>query len=154
VRRRYQLSVPDKCEIQGDREQLRFKEVSERFQFIEAFTAPLLITTQRSPGADGDRPVSIEVGGRKIKIPDFIEQVRHKGYFAPAEWYLLQPHIVNLDFRDRKTLNFLGTNAKLIFKDDDPLSGFYILNASLYQGGLNGFGLDVLHQDLSRCCIL
>lgn len=150
----YQLSVPDECEIQRDREQLRFETVSERFQFIEAYAAPLLIAAEHLPGADSDQPICIEVNGQKVKLADFIGGARHKGYFTPAEWQLLQPHIVNLDIRDRKTLPFLQRNAKLVFSGDDKMRGLYVLNASLYEGGLNGCGLDVLNQDLSNLTIL
>lgn len=153
-RQLYQLTVPDDCEIQRDREHLRFEEVSERFQFIEAFAAPLLIARERPPGADRDQPSFIEVNSQRVEIAEFIERARHKGYFTPTEWHSLQPRIVSLDIRDRKTLPFLLKNAKLVFPGDDELRGLYVLNASLYEGGINGWGLDVLHQDLSHLTIL
>ncbi len=152
----YQLTVPDECEIQRHRGELHFEEVSNLFRLVDSFAAPLLIAQQHTPGDSGDTPIRTKVNGHETELAEFVKlaQQRDRGYFTPSQWHLLQPHIVNLDIRSKETLGFLKGNAKLIFHDDDPLRGLYVLNASLYEGGPNGCGLDVLHQDLSHLTIM
>jgi CRISPR-associated endonuclease/helicase Cas3 len=145
----YQLSVPDECEIQKHREQLHFEQVHDTFDFIEAFSVPLLITHQRVDASD--QAIRVRVAGVETGLAELVASSRLKGFFTPAEWRCLQPHLLALDFRDSKMAPFLRQCATLVFKDDSPKNGLHRLTAtSLYEGGLNGAGLDCLAQDLSQ----
>lgn len=127
----YQLSVPDECEIQQNREKLHFEEVSKLFNFIESFTAPILVAEYGL--ADG-----------RVAIRQMCEEAARKGYFTPAEWRQIQPHIVQLDYRDKKTAKFNKDNTVKMFKDDDDLTGLRRLtHFSAYNGSLHGCGLDI-----------
>lgn len=149
----YQLSVPDECEIQKHREQLHFEQVHESFDFIEAFSAPLLVTHHCVAG--GNHPVRVTVGGIEMDLATLVANSRLKGFFTPAEWRCLQPHLLALDFRNSKTAPFLRQCATLVFKDDSPKDGLHRLTATtLYDGGVNGAGLDCLAQDLNQFMIL
>ncbi len=127
----YQLSVPDVCEIQQHREQLRFEEVSNLFNFIESFTVPVIIA-------------EYDPGNAKVSIKEMCENASRKGYFTPDEWRQIQPHIVQLDYRDKKTAKFNKNNTAKMFKQDDDLTGLRRLtHFCAYDGGLHGCGLDV-----------
>jgi len=149
----YQLSVPDECEIQKHREQLHFEQVYECFDFIEAFSVPLLVTHRRVAGSD--QPVRVKLAGVEMDLAELVTSARLKGFFIPDEWRCLQPHLLALDYRDSKTAPFLRQCATVVFKDDSAKDGLHRLTAtSLYEGGLNGAGLDCLAQDLSQFMIL
>lgn len=127
----YQLTVPDECEIQREREQLHFEQVHERFNFIEAFTVPIIVA-------------EYALAGSRIALRLMCEQAAQKGFFTPAEWQLIQPHIVHLDYRDKKTASFNRTGTVKMFRDDDELTGVRRLtHFSAYDGGPHGHGLDV-----------
>jgi CRISPR-associated endonuclease/helicase Cas3 len=127
----YQLSVPDECEIQQGREQLRFEQVSTLFNFIESFTVPIIVAEYDL--ADG-----------RVAIRQKCEDAARKGFFTPEEWRQIQPHIVQLDYRDKKTARFNKDNTVTMFKEDDHLTGLRRLtHFSAYTGGLHGCGLDV-----------
>lgn len=96
----YQLSVPDECEIQKHREQLHFEQVHECFNFIEACSVPLLVTHQSVAGSD--QAVRVKVAGVETDLAELVASSRLKGFFTPAEWRCLQPHLLALDFRDSK----------------------------------------------------
>ncbi|MBE7504372.1 MAG: CRISPR-associated helicase Cas3' [Verrucomicrobiales bacterium] len=127
----YQLSVPDDCEIQKHREQLRFEEVSKLFKFIESFTVPIIVAEYNL--ADG-----------RIAIREMCEQATREGFLTPAEWQQVQPHIVQLDYRDKRTARFNHVATAKMFSNDDDVTGLRRLtHFSAYEGGLHGCGLDV-----------
>ena len=127
----YQLSVPDECEIQKHREQLHFEQVHDCFDFIEAFTLPIVVA-------------EYSLAHDQVRLKELCEQAGAKGFFTPEEWRLLQPHIVQLDYRDKRTARFNATATALVFRDDDELTALRRLtHFSAYEGGLNGCGLDV-----------
>jgi CRISPR-associated endonuclease/helicase Cas3 len=144
----YQLSVPDVCEIQQHREQLRFEEVSALFNFIEADTVPLVVVEQYNPETRSNEPVPLkEDPSRTVKQLLDTATARAPQFLTPTEWRLLQPHIVSLSHRDKKTAPFVAGNARLVFRGDDPRRGLYrLVAASLYAGTLHGSGLDVSEQ--------
>jgi CRISPR-associated endonuclease/helicase Cas3 len=126
----YQLSVPDECEIQREREQLHFKQVDERFNFIESFSTPIVITEYELPSG-------------RVNLWELAEHATRKRFLTPEEWSSVQPHMVQLDYRDRKTAQFNQTATAPIFPEDDKLTGLRRLtHFSAYDGGLYGCGLD------------
>jgi CRISPR-associated endonuclease/helicase Cas3 len=127
----YQLSVPDDCEIQREREQLHFEQVHDRFNFIESFTVPIIIP-------------EYELTSRRILLREMCEQAARKGFLKPDEWQQVQAHIVQLDFRDKRTVTFNQSATAKMFRDDDDLTGLRRLtHFSGYEAGLHGCGLDV-----------
>lgn len=127
----YQLSVPEECEIQRERAQLHFEQVHDRFDFIEAFSTPIVV-------AEYDLP-SLRVG-----LKELCETGSAKGFLTPAEWNLIQPHLVQLDYRDKRAAQFSRIATALVFRDDNELTGLRRLtHFSAYDGGLHGCGLDV-----------
>jgi len=127
----YQLSVPDECEIQREREQLHFEQVHERFNLIESFTVPIIVA-------------EYQLDQRRIALREMCEAAAKKGFLTPAEWHQVQPHIVQLDYRDKKTAEFNVKTTIKMFREDDDLTGLRRLtHFSAYHGGLHGCGLDV-----------
>jgi len=127
----YQLTVPDECEIQHEREQLHFEQVHDRFNFIEAFTAPIVIAEYELPSGS-------------VRLRELCERGTAKGFLTPQEWQVIQPHLVQLDYRDQRTAQFNAANTVLVFRDDEKLTGLRRLtHFSAYDGGLHGCGLDV-----------
>ena len=101
--------------------------------------------------AGSNHAVRVKVAGVETDLAELVVSARLKGFFTPAEWRCLQPHLLALDYRDSKTAPFLRQCANLVFKDSSPKDGLHRLAAtSLYEGGLNGAGLDCLAQDLSQ----
>ena len=127
----YQLSVPDECEIQRERQQLHFKEVNDRFDFIESFSVPIVVA-------------EYELAKVCVALQEMCVQAKQKGFLTPAEWQELQPHIVQLDYRDKKTVEFYQQSTEPLFPKDGKLTGLRRLNhISAYEGGLHGSGLDI-----------
>lgn len=127
----YQLSVPDECEIQREREQLHFEKVSDLFNFIEAFTVPIIVA-------------DYELATGRVALREMCEQAARKGFLKPAEWQQVQPHIVQLDYRDKKTAKFNHAATAKMFREDNELTGLRRLtHFSGYEGGLHGCGLDI-----------
>ena len=130
----YETTVPDigSCAIQAHREQLRFKEVDEQFNFIDADNVPLVIETAK-----------MEDGGT---VRDWLAAAKAKGFLTLEEWRKIQPYIVNLAWPvSERTRTFLNrTNSELVFKNDDPLRGLRRMHISdIYSDGKNDSGLDV-----------
>jgi CRISPR-associated endonuclease Cas3-HD len=144
----YQLSVPDVCEIQQHREQLRFEQVSKLFNFIEADTVPLVVVEQYNPETRSNEPVPLkEDPSRTVKQLLDTATDRAPQFLTPTEWRLLQPHIVSLSHRDKRTAPFVAGNARLVLRGDDPRRGLYrLVSSSLYAGTLHGAGLHVSEQ--------
>lgn len=127
----YQLSVPDECEIQREREQLHFEQVHDRFNFIESFTTPLVVA-------------EYDLASGHVSLRSLCGAATAKGFLTPKEWQLIQPHLMQLDYRDKRTTEFNRTATDLVFRSDDPLTGLRRLtHFSAYNGGLHGCGLDV-----------
>ena len=127
----YQLSVPDECEIQQERQKLHFEEVNERFDFIESFTVPIIVS-------------EYELSKGRVALRELCERAKNKGFLTPIEWHEIQPHIVQLDYRDKKAERFNGQSTATLFPEDDQLTGLRRLtHISAYDGGLHGCGLDI-----------
>lgn len=127
----YQLSVPDECEIQQERQKLHFEEVNERFDFIESFTVPIIVS-------------EYELSKGRVALRELCERAKNKGFLTPIEWQKLQPHIVQLDYHDKKTVSFARESTAMVFAEDDKLTGLRRLtHVSAYEGGLHGCGLDI-----------
>jgi CRISPR-associated endonuclease/helicase Cas3 len=148
----YQLSVPDECEIQRERERLHFEKVSDLFRFIDTFTAPMIIPRWLDPQTSSERNNLIRIGQQDVPLPTWIEKERIKGFLLPLEWRFIQPHILNLDLRDGKQRTFLKQCAKPAFPKEKPAEAtLWILTAcSLYEGGLHGAGLDAVANPLNQ----
>ena len=148
----YQLSVPDECEIQHEREQLHFEKVSDLFRFIDTFTAPVIIPRWLDPQTISEQDNLIRIAQQDVLLPAWIEKERTKGFLLPLEWRYIQPHILNLDLRDGKQRTFLNQCAKPAFPKEKPAEAtLWILTAcSLYQGGLHGAGLDATSAPLNQ----
>lgn len=133
----YQLSVPDECEIQKHREQLNFEQVHDCFDFIEAFSEPVLIVDEISDGEPQSTPAKAiyEVARQK-----FIPGSEERGYFTRDDWRAIQPFIVNIDYRNKAAQAALAKYAQSAFGGD---VGIKIWNAGSggYVGGLNGTGI-------------
>lgn len=134
----YQLSVPDECEIQHHREQLRFQEVNKLFNFIESdFTTPLLILTQTVNGQPADTPArAIYERARLQNIPGS----KAKGYFTRDDWRRIQPHIVNVDFRQKAVQAALARHSRPVFDASDLELRVWDAGTAGYIGGPNGTG--------------
>lgn len=134
----YQLSVPDECEIQKHREQLHFEQVHECFDFIEAFTVPVLIVEEVVDGQPCATPAKAIYETARQK---FIPGSKERGYFTRKDWRAIQPFIVNLDYRNKAAQVALARYAQPAFDDDG--TGLRIWNAGSggYVGGLNGTGI-------------
>lgn len=127
----YQLSVPDECEIQKERQQLHFEQVNKLFNLIESFSVPIIVT-------------EYELGESRVNLREMCEQASHKGFLTPAEWQKIQSHIVQLDYRNGKTTKFNQESTVKFFRDDDELTGLRRLtHTSAYEGGLHGCGLNI-----------
>ncbi len=148
----YQTTVPDVggCAVQSAREKLHFEEVSDLFNFIDADAVPVLIESKRDAGGDTDSGMHLPDGST---IKSLRESARHKGFFTPDEWRALQPFIVSLSFpMGKDTRAFLqASDSELVFKDDDPVRGLRFLKTGvLYSDGLQGAGIDVSSESLSK----
>lgn len=127
----YQLSVPDECEIQQQRQQLRFQEVHNRFDFIESFSTPIIVA-------------EYNLDKCCVALRELCKTAAQKGFLTPAEWQQLQPHIVQLDYRDKKTVQFNEESTAKLFREDDKLTGLRRLtHTSAYEDGLHGCGLNI-----------
>ena len=127
----YQLSVPDECEIQQERQQLHFEEVNDRFNFIESFSVPMVVAEYNLIKCC-------------VALKDLCEKACKEGFLTPIEWQQLQPHIVQLDCRDKKTVRFNQESTVMLFPEDDKLTGLRRLtHISAYNGGLHGCGLNI-----------
>ena len=127
----YQLSVPDECEIQRERQQLHFEEVNDQFNLIESFSVPIIVA-------------EYELAEGCVTLREMCERATQKGFLTPAEWQQLQPHIVQLDYRDKQTAQFNQESTLKLFCEDDELTGLRRLtHTSAYQGGLHGCGLNI-----------
>ena len=127
----YQLSVPDECEIQSERQQLRFEQVNDQFNFIESFSVPIIVA-------------EYELAKSRVALREMCEQAEQKGFLKPTEWQEIQPHIVQLDYRDKKTDQFNQESTVKLFHEDDELTGLRRLtHTSAYEGGLHGCGLAI-----------
>lgn len=127
----YQLSVPDECEIQRERQQLHFKQVSDQFDFIESFSVPIIVA-------------EYELSESRVALREMCERAKQKGFLTPFEWRQLQAHIVQLDYRDKKTVKFSEKATTLLFSEDDKLTGLRRLtHSSAYEGKLHGCGLNI-----------
>ena len=127
----YQLSVPDECEIQRERQQLHFKQVSDQFDFIESFSVPIIVA-------------EYELSESRVALREMCERAKQKGFLTPAEWRQLQSHIVQLDYRDKKTVKLSEEATTLLFSKDDKLTGLRRLTHSFaYEGELHGCGLNI-----------
>lgn len=148
----YQLSVPDDCEIQREREQLHFEQVSDLFGFIDTFTTPVIIPRWLDPQTNCERDNLVRIGHEDVSLPAWIEKERIKGFLLPLEWRSIQPHILNLDLRDGKQRTVLNQCAKPAFPKEKPAEAtLWILTAcSLYQGGLHGAGLDAVTNPINQ----
>ena len=128
----YQLSVPDECEIQQQRQHLHFEEVNERFNLIESFSVPIIVT-------------EYELSKSRVTLRKICDRAEQKGFLTPDEWRQLQSHIVQLDYRDEKTERFNQESTVKLFPEDDRLTGLRRLtHISAYDGGLHGCGLDAI----------
>ncbi len=124
----YQLSVPDECEIQRERGQLRFERVSELFQFIEDNTFPVLVLE----GVADGRQFTTD------SKPSY-DEARRRSFFLAEDWRTFQKDIVSLPrykqddlIRDSLILDsFLGDRTLFVLQGDEA-----------YRGGLNGFGIN------------
>lgn len=116
----YQLSVPDDCEIQREREQLHFEKVSDLFRFIDTFTVPVIIPRWLDPQTNSERDSVIGTSQQDVPLPAWIEKERIKGFLLPLEWRFIQPHVLNLDLRDGKQRAFLDQCAKPAFPKEKP----------------------------------
>lgn len=148
----YQLSVPDACEIQRERERLHFEKVSDLFRFIDTFTVPVIIPRWLDPQTNSERDNLIRIGQQDVPLPAWMEKERMKGFLLPLEWCAIQPHILNLDLRNSNQRTFLDQCAKPAFpKEKSAEATLWILTAcSLYQGGLHGAGLDAAANPLNH----
>ena len=148
----YQLSVPDDCEIQREREQLHFEKVSDLFRFIDTFTVPVIIPRWLDPQTNSERDSVIGTSQQDVPLPAWIEKERIKGFLLPLEWRFIQPHVLNLDLRDGKQRAFLDQCAKPAFPKEKPAEAtLWMLTAcSLYQGGLHGAGLNATADPLNQ----
>ncbi len=135
----YQLSVPDDCEIQRERGQLHFENVSERFRFIEDNTFPVLILDYVQDGKRGETE-SLPV----------CKEARKRGFFLREDWRTFQKHIINLPRYNLGTLQAKGLIEPALPKDD----GLFVLTGeAAYSGGLNGVGV-IFAPDYSERTIL
>ena len=127
----YQLTVPDECEIQRERQQLHFEQVNGLFNLIESFSVPIIVA-------------EYELDESRVTLREMCEQAAQKGFLTPTEWQEIQPHIVQLDYRDKKTAQFNRESTMKLFREDDELTGLRRLtHISAYKGGLRGCGLDI-----------
>jgi CRISPR-associated endonuclease/helicase Cas3 len=134
----YQLSVPDECEIQQHREQLRFKEVSKLFNFIESdFSTPLLILTQTVDGQPADTPARAIYERAKLQN---IPGTKAKGYFTREDWRCIQPCILSVDFRQKAVQAALAKHSRPVFDASDLELRIWDAGNAGYSGGLNGTG--------------
>jgi CRISPR-associated endonuclease/helicase Cas3 len=134
----YQLSVPDVCEIQQHREQLRFEEVSKLFNFIESdFSTPLLILTQIVNGQPADTPARAIYERAKLQN---IPGTKAKGYFTREDWRRIQPYILSVDFRQKAVQAALAKHSRSVFDASDLELRIWDAGNAGYSGGLNGTG--------------
>jgi CRISPR-associated endonuclease/helicase Cas3 len=148
----YQLSVPDQCQIQRDREQLRFEEVSDGFRFIDTFTVPFVVPGYRTSETASEHDNFINLGQNECELGPWLDHARLKGFLLPHEWRSIQRHILNIDMRDEKQRALLTPCAKPAFPKESPAQAtLWILTAcSLYEGGLHGAGLDATANPLDQ----
>jgi len=148
----YQLSVPDECEIQREREQLHFEKVSDLFRFIDTFTVPLITPRWLDPETGSERDNLVRIDQADQPLSAWIQRERIKGFLLPLEWRVIQPHLLNLDLRDEKQRTVLNQCAKPAFpKEKSAEATLWILTAcSLYEGGLHGAGLNAAANPLNR----
>lgn len=134
----YQLSVPDECEIQKHREQLHFEQVHECFDFIEAFTVPVLVVDEVVAGQPCATPAKAiyELARQK-----FIPGSKERGYFTRQHWRSIQPFIVNLDYRNKAAQFALKQYAQSAFDDEATELRIWNAGSGGYVGGLNGTGI-------------
>lgn len=131
----YQLSVPDDCEIQREREQLHFETVSELFNLIESGTTPLLILRENVDDQTKDTPAkSIYEVARQRIINGGV-----KGYFTANDWRQIQPYVLNLDYRNNEARQALAKYAsEEVFGSNLRVWG---AGDAGYIGGLHGTGI-------------
>ena len=127
----YQLSIPDECEIQRERQQLHFEQVNDLFNLIDSFSVPIIVAEYK-------------LGESRVTLREMCEQAAQKGFLTPTEWKEIQPNIVQLDYRNKKTAQFNQESTVELFPGDDKLTGLRRLtHTSAYKGGLHGCGLDI-----------
>lgn len=134
----YQLSVPDECEIQKHREQLHFEQVHECFDFIEAFTVPVLVVDEVVAGRPCATPAKAIYESARQK---FIPGSKERGYFTREDWRAIQPFIVNLDYRNKAAQIALARYAQSAFDDEATELRIWNAGSGGYVGGLNGTGI-------------
>lgn len=133
----YQLSVPDECEIQHEREQLHFEQVHDRFNFIESFSTPLLILSQTVEGQPSDTPArAIYERAHMQNIPG----TKARGYFTRDDWRRLQPYILSVDFRQKVVEAALARYSRPAFDSTDLELRIWDAGSAGYVGGLHGAG--------------
>jgi len=147
----YQLSVPDECEIQREREQLHFEKVSDLFRMIDTFTVPLIVPRWLDTGSRSEKDFFVQAGKEEEPVGSWLEKRLAKKFLLPDEWRLIQPHILNLDLRNEKQRAMLHQCASPAFGGEKPAEAtLWILDTcSLYEGGLHGAGLDVTASSLN-----
>jgi CRISPR-associated endonuclease/helicase Cas3 len=124
----YQLSVPDDCEVQRERGQLHFEEVSRLFHLIEDHTVPVLVLGYMDGGSR-----------RSTESEAVYAEAARRGFFLRDDWRVLQRHIVNLPRSSAARLTGIASRP-----DFAPEIELYVLNGDAsYRGGLNGCGIDL-----------
>lgn len=148
----YQLTVPDECEIQQERQHLHFEKVASLFNLIDTFTVPMLVPRWLEPGSCAERDWLIRDGREEQPLGEWVKQRLHKGFLLPDEWRRIQPYILNLDLRNQKQRASLDQCARPAFREEKPSDAtLWILDAcSLYQGGLHGSGFDANAEPLNE----
>lgn len=134
----YQLSVPDECEIQKHREQLHFEQVHDCFDFIEAFTVPVLVVDEVVAGQPCATPAKAIYESARQK---FIPGSKERGYFTREDWRAIQPFIVNLDYRNKAAQIALARYAQSAFDDETTELRIWNAGSGGYVGGLKGTGI-------------
>lgn len=133
----YQLSVPDECEIQREREQLHFEQVHDRFNFIESASTPLLILSQTIDGQPSETPArAIYERAKMQNMPG----TKAKGYFTREDWRRMQPYILSVDSRQKAVHSTLAKYSRPVFDSADLELRIWDAGTAGYIGGLNGTG--------------
>jgi CRISPR-associated endonuclease/helicase Cas3 len=135
----YQSNVPDDCEIQRERGQLHFEEVSKLFNLIESFTTPVLVLDMQVDGQPVPTPARAiyEAACRRV-TPDG----KGHGWFTRNDWREIQRFIVNVDYRNDAAKVALAKHSIPVFDVDNLELRIWNAGNAGYIGGLNGTGFN------------
>jgi CRISPR-associated endonuclease/helicase Cas3 len=125
----YQISVPDECQIQQNRAELRFEQVSELFRFIEDRTFPVLVREFVESGQQ-----------RKTKSFEIYEKAQARSFFTRDDWRAFQRDIINLPLYNRDALVGQHTITPALRGTDESL--YVFTGDAYYEGGFSGFGFN------------